>query len=1500
MVEPTELVESKEHAENSTAAILENLTTRMTQVLTENQTQTQVTTYDTSTAQIGIKLDGSNYALWSQVVEMYISGKDKLGYINGEFPEPGPTDPTFRKWRTENAIVKGWLINSMDPSLISNFIRFPTAKSVWDSIATTYFDGTDTSQVFNLKKRVARMRQAGGSIEQYYNGLQGLWREIDFRRPNPMKCVNDIQRYNSILQEDRVYIFLDGLDDRLDKIRSDVLQLRPFPTVEQAYAHVRREDIRQAVMLTGTDPTTGVAMASKGIKTGNQQPRTLQMTKIETSSMGGGKPNATTKNKGQTERGGCNHCGNMKHTRETCFKLHGYPEWWNELKARKQREATGGSGRAALVNAEPQLSLVPLVEPKNESSFHSDQGNSGNALLFSNQDDYSGWVVDSGATDHMTFCSADFVKITRPRRTNIANANGVTYPVTGAGTVTLSPSLTLSNTLLVPSLSNKLMSVGQVTKELNCVALMYPTFCLLQDILTKEIIGRGTKRGGLYYMDDFTSGKANNVRHTTSIKEKQIWLWHRRLGHPSFSYMKHLLPNLFSNLHDLDFKCETCILAKSHRVPFSISLNKSEVPFTLIHSDVWGPSPITTISGNHWFVTFIDDCTRMTWLYLLKHKDEVFGVFQAFHAMIQTQFSAKAQILRSDNGGEYINQEFQAYFQTNGLFHETSCTQTPQQNGVAERKNRHILETARALLIGANVPSRYWDDAVCTAVHLLNRMPSKVLDFRTPLQALSNHVTLPSMLLIPPRIFGCVAFVHLHKNQRTKLDPCAVRCIFLGYATHKKGYRCYNPITKRTMDVNFLESESFFPVSTSSLQGEIQVEEQNWWEYPEIEEVSNGLIQGTYEQQRQQQQSIELLNGGNDVVIAEESEENGVVDDEASRRNDNNNVKEVEEENSLENTPLSSVPDDHSLENIPEVNYPTPSLVHDLDNSVGYNLPFRQNRGKPPKRYSPDFEERRSKYPIANHVTTQRLPEPLKTFVHKLSSCHVPGGVQEALSDPNWTRAIEEEMRALQRNKTWDLVPLPKGKKTVGCKWVFSIKHKADGSIERYKARLVAKGYTQTYGIDYQETFSPVAKLNTVRVLLSLAANLDWRLHQFDVKNAFLHGDLEEEVYMDIPSGYTTSSSTGVVCKLQRALYGLKQSPRAWFGRFSLAMRKYGFQQSNSDHTLFLKHRQGKVTALIIYVDDMIITGDDVEEISRLQEQLAAEFDMKNLGGLKYFLGIEIARSRQGIFLSQRKYVLDLLSEVGLIDCKPADTPMVQNHKLGEHSNQVPTNKERYQKLVGKLIYLSHTRPDIAYAVSVVSQFMHCPSEDHMEAVIRILRYLKSAPGRRLMFSRNNHLNISGYTDADWAGNVTDRKSTSGYFTFVGGNLVTWRSKKQKVVALSSAEAEFRGMAKGLCELLWLRRLLTEIGFTPSTEMNLFCDNKAAIDISHNPVQHDRTKHIEVDRHFIKQNLEEKIIQFPFVKSEDQLADILTKAVSSKTFHSSLNKLGIRDIYAPT
>jgi Reverse transcriptase (RNA-dependent DNA polymerase) len=554
------------------------------------------------------------------------------------------------------------------------------------------------------------------------------------------------------------------------------------------------------------------------------------------------------------------------------------------------------------------------------------------------------------------------------------------------------------------------------------------------------------------------------------------------------------------------------------------------------------------------------------------------------------------------------------------------------------------------------------------------------------------------------------------------------------------------------MDVTFIETESFFRKDTIHSQGERLFENETWHQLGLYGNVNTGGVAGnpnpataatdpnpataatdpnfiaTTDPNLDPASSFIPVQSGSLVKELNLSPTVGQYQTESEQNIDYRDELGMNPENEQRQLIQSPLPQ-HGQSSENEVQVSNSENLNSNNSSTGYRLPDRHNRGKPPKRWRPD-EDSEGNYAIGKFVTTEHLPNPLKKFDTILASVRVPERLEEAMSDPKWLEAMRVEMEALEKNHTWQLVSLPKGRKTVGCKWVFTVKYGPTGFVDRYKAILVAKGFTQIYGIDFQETFSPVAKLNTIRILLSLAANLDWPLHQFDVKNIFLHGELEEEIYMEIPPGYSHSGSQSLVCKLEKALYGLKQSPRAWFGRFCNAMSKYGYTQSDSDHTLFYRKRHEKIAILIIYVDDMIITGDDQDEIIRLEKKLSEEFEMKDLGGLKYFLGIEVVRSKQGISLSQRKYVLDLLAETGMLDCRPVDTPVVQNLKLGDFPTQVPVNKDRYQRLVGKLIYLSHTRPDIAYAVSLISQFMYAPSEQHMEAVVRILRYLKGAPGR--------------------------------------------------------------------------------------------------------------------------------------------------------------------------
>jgi hypothetical protein len=339
-------------------------------------------------------------------------------------------------------------------------------------------------------------------------------------------------------------------------------------------------------------------------------------------------------------------------------------------------------------------------------------------------------------------------------------------------------------------------------------------------------------------------------------------------------------------------------------------------------------------------------------------------------------------------------------------------------------------------------------------------------------------------------------------------------------------------------------------------------------------------------------------------------------------------------------------------------------------------------------------------------------------------------------------------------------------------------------------------------------------------------------------------------------------------------------------------------KQSKSDDSIFYMHSEGGIILLVVYVDDIVITGSDSKGIASLKNFLPTQFTTKDLGTLKYFLGVEVSRCKKGIFLSQRKYVLDLLSETGKLGAKPCSSPMTPNLQLMREG--VPfEDPGRYRRLVGKLNYLRVTRPDIAYSVSVVSQYMSSPTVDHWKAVEQILCYLKGAPGRGIVYSDHGHNKIECYSDSDWAGSKEDRRSTSGYCVFFGGNLISWQSKKQQVVSRSSAESEYRAMAKAVCEIVWVHEFLNEVGLNVPIPAKLWCDNQAALHIASNPVFHERTKHIEIDCHFVREKIQRGLISTGYMRTEDQLGDIFTKALNGVRIDYLCNKLGMINIYAP-
>jgi hypothetical protein len=487
---------------------------------------------------------------------------------------------------------------------------------------------------------------------------------------------------------------------------------------------------------------------------------------------------------------------------------------------------------------------------------------------------------------------------------------------------------------------------------------------------------------------------------------------------------------------------------------------------------------------------------------------------------------------------------------------------------------------------------------------------------------------------------------------------------------------------------------------------------------------------------------------------------------------------------------------------------------------------------------------------------------------------------------------MAEEIAALERTGTWDIVPLPSHARPITCKWIYKIKTRSDGSLERYKARLVARGFQQEYGRDYDETFAPVAHMTTVRTLLVVASVRAWAISQLDVKNAFLNGELHEEVYMRPPPGYFVPD--GMVCRLRRSLYGLKQAPRAWFQRFASVITAAGFTPSDHDPALFV-HTSSRGRTLLLYVDDMIITGDDAEYIAFVKARLSEQFLMSDLGPLRYFLGIEVSSTSDGIYLSQEKYIQDLLARSCLTDQRPVETPIELNLQLRATDGKPLADPTRYRHIVGSLVYLGVTRPDISYAVHILSQFVSAPTHLHYSHLLRVLRYLRGTITRRLFFPRSSSLQLQAYSDATWASDSSDRRSLSAYCIFLGGSLIAWKTKKQTAVSRSSAEAELRAMALATAEVTWLRWLLEDFGVSVTVPTPLLSDSTGAISIARDPVKHELTKHIGVDACYTRAQVQEAVIALRYVPSELQLADFFTKAQTRAQHRFLLSKLSFHD-----
>lgn len=507
-----------------------------------------------------------------------------------------------------------------------------------------------------------------------------------------------------------------------------------------------------------------------------------------------------------------------------------------------------------------------------------------------------------------------------------------------------------------------------------------------------------------------------------------------------------------------------------------------------------------------------------------------------------------------------------------------------------------------------------------------------------------------------------------------------------------------------------------------------------------------------------------------------------------------------------------------------------------------------------------------------------------------------PNTITQALKDKIWRGSMSTEMDAFARNGTFSLVPRKPGSNVVGCRRLYKNKFNSDGTHRCPKSRLVAKGYKQEFGRDYVDTFSPAIKSTTHRMVLDIAVSYSWPVKQLDVNNAFLQGTLTDEVYMEQPPGFIDTDRPDYVCRLHKAVYGLKQAPRAWYMELCSFLLSSGFKNSLADTSLFVLHYGGHHIYLLVYVDDILVTGNTNTGIQRILTLLAERFSVKDAEDLNYFLGIEAHRTSTGLHLCRRKYILDLLHKYDMMNAKPVTTPMASSPKLSLTSGTALSDPTKYHRLIGSLQYLQFTRLDIAYAVNHLSQFMHRPTEEHWQAAKRILRYLAGTPTHGIFYTAKNSLTLRAYSDADWVGDRDDYVSTNSFVIYLGQHPISWSAKKQNGVARSSTEAEYRAVANATSEIIWICSLLSELGVSLQSAPIVLCDNVRETFLCANLVFHSHMKHIVIDYHFVRGQVQQGALSVLHVNNRDQLADALTKPLTRARFLELPNKLGV----APT
>ena len=1166
------------------------------------------------------------------------------------------------------------------------------------------------------------------------------------------------------------------------------------------------------------------------------------------------------------------------------------------------------------------------------------------------------WIADSGTSDHMTPFESDFETLEAAPIKEVQQADGSTIKSEKAGAVLFERAeggfKRITGVYFLPELQHALFSIRRITDD-GCSVIFRsakdaaPPLSIFDE--DGSVFTHGVKAGGIYHLSSKTVSPDHLFAMALMTTNPSVSVWHARLGHlnaQSLEKLARITSQIDLSAKPKTISCSPCVSGKQTRSTFPARDSfAATAPLQLVHGDLWGPAPTPSLGGARYAFVLVDDFSRLMWVAPLKTKDEALPRFHSWKALVENQSGHMVKIFRSDNGGEFVSKAFKELLASSGILHQTTVPGTPQQNGVAERANRTLHDKERTMRLAAGLPEPLWAEATVTAAYLCNISPRSGVA-NTPYEAFWGEVPDYTRL----QAYGCRAFGAIPASKRGKLDAKGKAKIFVGYGETQKGWKLWDPTTQKVTvecDVRFdetifpcrvdkvgslgetnsggktdqlIQSENVttpatpitirvpLPATTPALQNDITDSASTVHDTPNSSQSNQALVPSSSSGPASNVSASHAPSGRSSTrprvnlqLMRTRLQEMKASRD--ARYAEHGGVRTRPTRTRQQEPIIPSECYDLQLQ-LAATSKSNPrhdKLVQDIEELQARIINDRRIHEETLQKMAEHGEqERLVVIPAITH--TENTSETNYAFALNAQLLQgaksEPRSYKEAISSPdadNWMEAMDKEMNSLISKGVFKLVPKPAHRHPVRCKWVYRIKLSADGTeIERYKARLVACGYTQRQGIDYTETFSPVVRSATIKLLFSLAACHGLTLRHLDVQTAFLNGVLNEEIYMDQPVGFVNKQRPNDVWLLQKSLYGLKQAGRQWHLRLVEELAQLGFERTVSDDSLFVVRKGEKMTAVAVYVDDLLLASNDAPMLQDLTSGLGTRFDLSDLESPTRFLGLQIEDTPTAIHLHQDAYIKQIISHFNFPNLLSRPIPMSSHLKLTKSTDTDP-DAFPYKSLIGSIMYaMTGTRPDVAYSLGVLARFMDHAGPEHYNAAKYLLGYLKKNPSTGLSFRKGVNEELIGFCDADYNGDEETMRSTSGYGFTLNGTIISWRSQLQRTASGGgTAESELTAMKEAVSEALWLRLLLEELGYTPQGPTKIFCDNSAAVQIANGKGKHSGVRHYRSRIAFVRDWIELGQVVVLHMPTAQMPADMFTKALARAQLNQHMARFGL-------